>query len=56
MFLFNITDKQWERIKQNMDSKCRTAWKKRKLGELKSYDIEMEDDEVVSNCIDVTLE
>ncbi|KAK6629077.1 hypothetical protein RUM43_002894 [Polyplax serrata] len=31
MHHFNISDKQWERIKLKMDSKCRSAWKKRKL-------------------------
>lgn len=35
MHHFNISEKQWERIKQNMDSKCRSAWKKRKLNEPK---------------------
>lgn len=31
MYHFNISEKQWERIKLKMDSKCRSAWKKRKL-------------------------
>ncbi|KAL0280465.1 UNVERIFIED_CONTAM: hypothetical protein PYX00_001743 [Menopon gallinae] len=31
MHHFNISEKQWERIKRNIDSKCRWAWKKRKL-------------------------
>ncbi|KAJ9575839.1 hypothetical protein L9F63_007297, partial [Diploptera punctata] len=29
---FNITERDWYRIKQNMDSKCRTAWKKKVRG------------------------
>lgn len=28
---FNISERQWDRIKHNIDSKCRTAWKKRLL-------------------------
>lgn len=33
IYHFNISEKQWERIKLKMDSKCRSAWKKRKLNE-----------------------
>ncbi|XP_067001824.1 protein BANP isoform X2 [Anabrus simplex] len=29
---FSITEKDWYRIKQNMDSKCRTAWRKKVRG------------------------
>nr|CAD7445015.1 unnamed protein product [Timema bartmani] len=29
---FNITEHDWYRIKQNMDSKCRTAWRKKVRG------------------------
>ncbi|XP_049814554.1 protein BANP-like [Schistocerca nitens] len=29
---FNITERDWYRIKQNMDSKCRTAWRKKVRG------------------------
>ncbi|KAK7864639.1 hypothetical protein R5R35_012413 [Gryllus longicercus] len=29
---FNITERDWYRIKQNMDSKCRTAWRKKVKG------------------------
>ncbi|XP_059470311.1 protein BANP-like isoform X2 [Neocloeon triangulifer] len=47
---FKITEKDWYRIKQNMDSKCRTAWRKKShglpLGGFKHHDLEEgEDDE-----------
>ncbi|PNF32055.1 hypothetical protein B7P43_G05741 [Cryptotermes secundus] len=32
LYKFNITERDWYRIKQNMDSKCRTAWKKKVRG------------------------
>ncbi|KAJ4439068.1 hypothetical protein ANN_15024 [Periplaneta americana] len=32
LYKFNITERDWYRIKQNMDSKCRTAWKKKIRG------------------------
>lgn len=32
LYKFSITERDWYRIKQNMDSKCRTAWKKKVRG------------------------
>ncbi|KAK9499446.1 hypothetical protein O3M35_002478 [Rhynocoris fuscipes] len=32
IFKFNITEQDWHRIKQNLDSKCRTIWKKNNIG------------------------
>ncbi|XP_073976402.1 uncharacterized protein isoform X2 [Rhodnius prolixus] len=32
MYKFNITEQDWHRIKQNLDSKCRTIWKKNHMG------------------------
>uniref|UniRef100_A0A1B6CLY2 Protein BANP n=1 Tax=Clastoptera arizonana TaxID=38151 RepID=A0A1B6CLY2_9HEMI len=32
MHVFNITERHWYRIKQNLDSKCRTAWRKKTKG------------------------
>lgn len=32
VYKFNITDKDWHRIKQNIDSKCRAAWRKKISG------------------------
>uniref|UniRef100_A0A1B6I9S1 Protein BANP n=1 Tax=Homalodisca liturata TaxID=320908 RepID=A0A1B6I9S1_9HEMI len=29
---FNISERDWYRIKQNIDSKCRTAWRKKSMG------------------------
>lgn len=29
---FGITENDWHRIKQNIDSKCRTAWRRRQRG------------------------
>ena len=29
---FNITEQDWHRIKQNMDSKCRTAFRRKQRG------------------------
>ncbi|XP_075229437.1 uncharacterized protein LOC142329049 isoform X2 [Lycorma delicatula] len=34
LYKFKITEKDWYRIKQNIDSKCRTAWKKKVRGML----------------------
>lgn len=42
VYKFNIDKKDWYRIKQNMDSKCRTAWRKKvkglPLGRVKTVD------------------
>ncbi|KAK8788658.1 hypothetical protein V5799_021565 [Amblyomma americanum] len=32
MYHFNITDQDWHRIKQNIDSKCRTAFRRKNRG------------------------
>ncbi|KAK3856850.1 hypothetical protein Pcinc_036854 [Petrolisthes cinctipes] len=32
LYKFNITTKLWHKIRQNMDSKCRSAWKRRIRG------------------------
>ena len=29
IYKFSITNKEWQRLRLNMDSKCRSAWKKR---------------------------
>ncbi|KAF4522604.1 hypothetical protein B566_EDAN003584, partial [Ephemera danica] len=45
---FNIVERDWYRIKQNMDSKCRTAWRKKlkglPLGGFKHMDGDEDDD------------
>lgn len=32
LYKFNITERDWYRIKHNIDSKCRTAWRKKARG------------------------
>ena len=32
IYRFNITNADWEKTKQNIDSKCRTAFRRKKFG------------------------
>ena len=37
--MFDISESLWERIKLNIDSKCRTAWKKRQTAPEPEYEV-----------------
>lgn len=48
-YKFNITSKEWSRICQNMDSKCRSAWK-RKIKNLGLSSTNLQHNKIIKVC------